>query len=86
VQTLPPGAGAQTKPEQHSDVVLQCVGFVHGMQTPGAPPPPLQENPVQHSPSLVQRSGLMQHAPAAQTCPRGQQASPHVVVLGGHSH
>jgi len=34
VQTAPPGAGAHTKPEQQSAVVLQCAGFVQGMQTP----------------------------------------------------
>jgi hypothetical protein len=48
--------------------------------------PPLHEKPVQHSVSLVQDSGLMQHCPPAQTCPGGQHAVPQVVVFDGHWH
>ena len=65
---------------------LQCVGFVHGTQTPGPLAPPVQLKLVQQSESAVQLSGLMQHAPPAQTCPGGQHAPPHVVVPVGQTH
>jgi hypothetical protein len=88
---------AQTKPEQHSDVVVHLAGLVHGTHTP----PPFATShlyPAQQSDVVAQGNGLMQHAPLAHTWPCGQQvplqqvspvvqhAVPQAVVPDGHSH
>src|SRR5213083_2734001 len=77
---MPPWA--QMKPAQHWELVLQLGGLVQGTQRPSLMS---HLKPEQQSEEPEQVSGLVQQAPAAQTCPATQHWLPQAVVPAGHS-